>query len=47
MLYGTSHAFDRTHDLLVMDLHFTDILCLVVLLLYMSYTFPIECIRYT
>ena len=36
MLYGMSHGFDSTHELLVMDWHFKDILCLVVLLFYMS-----------
>ena len=46
MLYGISNGFDITHDLLVMAGHFEDILRLVVLLFYMSYTFPIECILY-
>ena len=39
--------FDITHELLVMDWHFKDILCFVVLLFYRSNTFPIECILYT
>ena len=47
MLSGISHGFDITHDLLVMDWHSKDILCLIVLLMYRSYTFPIECILYT
>ena len=47
MLYGISHGFDITHDLLVMDWHFHYILRLVVLLFYMSYTYPIEYILYT
>ena len=41
MLYGMSHGFDIIHELLVMDWHFKDILCLVVLLFYRSNTFPI------
>ena len=47
MLYEISHGFDITYDLLVMDWHFKDILCLVVLLCYRAYTFPIEYILYT
>ena len=47
MLYGISHGFDITHDLLMMDWHFKDILCLVVLLFYRLYKFPIKCIIYT
>ena len=47
MLYEMSHGFDITHELLVMDWHFKDILCLVVLLFYMSNMFYIECILYT
>ena len=47
MLYEMSHGFDITHELLVMDWYFKDILCLVVLLFYMSNTFHIECILYT
>ena len=47
MLYELSHGFDITHDLLVMACHFKDILGFVVLLFYLSYTFPIECILYT
>ena len=42
MLYGMSHGFDIRHELLVMDWHFKDILCLVVLLFYRSNTFRIE-----
>ena len=42
MLYRMSHGFDITHELLVMDWHFKDILCLVVLLFYRSNTFPID-----
>ena len=38
MLYGISHGFDITHNFLVMDWHFKDILWLVVLLLYRSCT---------
>ena len=44
MLYGISHGLNITHDLLVMDWHFKDILCLVVLLFYRLYTLPIKCI---
>ena len=47
MIYGMSHGFDITHKLLVMEWHFKDILCLVILLYYRSNTFPIECILYT
>ena len=47
MLHGFSHGFDITHDLLVMDWHFKDILCLVVLLFYRLYTFLIKYILYT
>ena len=36
-----SHGFDITHELLVMDWHFKDILCLVVLSFYRLNTFPI------
>ena len=47
MLYGMSYGFNITHELLVMDWPFKDILCLVVLLFYRSNTFPIESILYT
>ena len=30
MLYEMSHEFDITHELLVLDWHYKDILCLVV-----------------
>ena len=47
MLYGISHGLNITHDLLVMDWHFKDILCLVALLFYRLYTLPIRYILYT
>ena len=46
MLYEMSHGFDITHELLVVDWHFKNILCFAVLLFYRSNTFSIECILY-
>ena len=50
MLYEMSHGFDITHELLVMDWHFKDILCLIIyscIIIYMSNTFHMECVLYT
>ena len=40
LLYGISHGFDITHDLLVMVWHFKDVLRLVFLDFYIQYMWP-------